>query len=120
MTYYVLVSFVSLIVGIVIGKYLLTSKSNAAKELYQTREELESIKAKLKHHLSQNVVLFKQLDDSYQKLFKQFGETVDDISTALSDTNRTNGGNTPNTFELLSNREMDNLKEHTAQQPKDY
>ena len=119
MTYYVLVSVVSLVVGIVIGKYILTSKSNAAKELYQTREELESIKAKLKHHLSENVVLFKQLDDSYQKLFKQFGETVDDISTALSDSNKSNG-HTNNSFELLSNREMDNLKEHTAQQPKDY
>lgn len=113
---YFVISFVSLIIGIFIGKYTAASKFFMAKELRDTKEELATLKAKLKHHFSENVVLFKQLDDSYQKLFKQFGDTVDDISESIKDSNVRQEG----TLERLTDASSQSDKEHSVQQPKDY
>lgn len=112
---YIVTAVISVVVGLLLGKFVFAGRSDLAKELKETKEELETIKSKLKHHLTENVVLFKQLDDSYQKLFKQFGETIDDMSGSLDPNQR-------GTFSLerIENMSSNEQTEHTTQQPKDY
>lgn len=100
-------------IGLSLGRYIFPVHSNIEDQLSSTQKELDSLKQKLKTHLTETALLFNEFDSQYKKLLNQFGDMSTDLDKSIQKTTDKNEKSNLNKLNFSTTH-------NDFDQPKDY
>ncbi len=113
-------ALICLVIGFIIGYFLLRITKESAKkqvkteaELRVAKEQLESQKQQLEKHFAESADLLKSLAQDYQKLYQHFAQSSTRLLPELND-------NSLFQHDLLDDKDNPMNSQNTDDQPKDY
>ncbi|WP_233117397.1 YhcB family protein [Aggregatibacter actinomycetemcomitans] len=113
-------ALIGLVIGFIIGYFLLRITKESAKkqvkteaELRVAKEQLESQKQQLEKHFAESADLLKSFAQDYQKLYQHFAQSSTRLLPELND-------NSLFQHDLLDDKDNPMNSQNTDDQPKDY